>query len=87
MLAATSTWTWPDIIGALVPTLAALGAALISYLNRRQLRTSGSATIGELANSTSASIQTSNGKSIGQMVEETHDAGNGSPSPTVTGGT
>lgn len=45
--------TWLGIAGALVPSLIALLAAVVSLLNRKQL-------------------QTSNGKTIGAMVEEVH---------------
>lgn len=69
----TST-TWLGIIGALVPSVIALVAAIVSLLNRRQLKTANGTTIGRIASDVSHQIVTGNDKTLGEMVTEVHGA-------------
>lgn len=64
--------TWLGIAGALVPSVIALVAAVVGVLNRNQLATRGSKSIGQLATEVSGQLETRNGKSVGEMIEEVH---------------
>jgi hypothetical protein len=73
--------TWLGILGAVVPSVLGLMAALTGYLNRKALATPGTKSVGEIAAEVSNTLATTNEKTIGEMVSEVHGevATNGQP--------
>jgi cobalamin synthase len=73
-----ATTTWPDVGVALVVALPGLAAAIIGYLNRRQIRTPSGDTLGAVAERTH-DITHITSMGVTQLIKENGHAGKPTP--------
>lgn len=80
----SSQWSWAQIVGALVPSVIALVAAIIGVLNRKALKTGTGDTLGHIVSDTSAQLVTGNDKTAGEMITELHGEASAQSTPYET---